>query len=104
VVLVAVMATASPGCGDGDNAWTVARAEAINSVRGLPVRVRECRGRGQPLGDGPPARYRWLRCVAGARLPGERFDTVAVLFDVRPTSDDDHELENVRFVGGPGIP
>ena len=46
-------------------------------------------------------RYRRLSCVAGAR--GERFDTVAVLFDVRPTSDDDHELENVQFIGGPGI-
>jgi hypothetical protein len=98
------MASALPACGGGHNGWTAARAEAIDSVRGLPVRVRECRGRGQPLGDGRPARYRWLSCVAGARLPGERFDTVAVLFDVRPTSDDDHELENVRFVGGPGIP
>jgi hypothetical protein len=49
-------------------------------------------------------RYRRRRCVAGARLPGERFDTVTVLLDVRPTSDDDHELETVRFVGGPGIP
>jgi hypothetical protein len=103
-LLVAVMATVSPGCGDDDDAWTVARAEAIDSVRGLPVRVRECRGRGQPLGDGPPARFRLLRCVAGARLPRERFDTVAVLFDVRPASNEDHELENVRFVGGPGIP
>jgi hypothetical protein len=103
-LLVAVMASALPACGDGDNAWTVAQAEAIDSVRGLPVRVRECRGRGQRLGDGGPGRFRQLSCVAGARLPGERFDTVAVLFDVRPTSDDDHELEHVRFVGGPGIP
>jgi hypothetical protein len=82
----------------------VAQAEAIGSVRGLPVRVRECHGRGQRVGDERPARYRRLSCVAGARLPGERFDTVAVLFDVRPTGDDDHDLENVHFVGGPGIP
>jgi hypothetical protein len=103
-LLVAVMASALAACGDGDNAWTVAQAETIDSVRGMPVRVRECRGRGERLGDGRPARYRQLSCVAGARLPGERFDTVAVLFDVRPTSDDGHELQNVRFVGGPGIP
>jgi uncharacterized membrane protein YdfJ with MMPL/SSD domain len=35
---------------------------------------------------------------------GDTSGAVAVQFDVRPTSDDDHELENVRFVGGPGIP
>jgi hypothetical protein len=103
-LLVAVVASALPGCGAEDSAWTVAHAEAIDSVRGLPVRVRQCHGRGEPLGDGELARYRRLSCVAGARLPGERFDTVAVLFDVRPTSDDDHKLEKVRFVGGPGIP
>jgi hypothetical protein len=103
-LLIAIVASALPGCGGADSAWTVAQAEAIDSVRGLPVRVRECRGRGEPLGDGGRARYQRLSCVAGARLPGERFDTVAVLFDVRPGSDDDHELENVRFVGGPGIP
>jgi hypothetical protein len=103
-LLAALVASALPGCGAGDTAWTVAQAEAIDSVRGLPVRVRECHGRGERLGDGGRARYRRLSCVAGARLPGERFDTVAVLFDVRPTSDDEHELEKVRFVGGPGIP
>jgi hypothetical protein len=101
---IAVLASALPGCGGGDSAWTVAQAEAIDAVRGLPVRVRECRGRGEPLGDRGPTRYQRLSCVAGARLPGERFDTVAVLFDVRPTGDDDYELEKVRFVGGPGIP
>jgi hypothetical protein len=98
------VASALPGCGARDSAWTVAQAEAIDSVRGLPVRVRAWRGRGDPLGDGARARYQRLSCVAGARLPGERFDTVAVLFEVRPTSDDDYELEEVRFVGGPGIP
>ena len=103
-LLVAVIASTSPGCGAENNAWTVARAEAIDSVRGLPVRVRERRGRGERLGERGRARYRRLSCVAGARLPGERFDTVAVLFDVRPTGDDDHKLENVQFVGGPGIP
>jgi hypothetical protein len=62
---VTVMAYALPGCGAGDTAWTVAQAEAIDSVRGLPVRVRECHGRGQRLGLERRARYPRLSCVAG---------------------------------------
>jgi hypothetical protein len=103
-ILIAVAVSALASCAGEDSAWTVPQAEAIQSVRGLPVQVRECRGRGEPHDDGGRLRYERLSCVAGARLPGERFDTVAVVFDVRPTSDDDHELEKVRFVGGPGIP
>jgi hypothetical protein len=30
-------------------------------------------------------------------------DTLAVRFDGRPTSDDEHEFEKARFIGGPGI-
>jgi hypothetical protein len=87
--------------GDGREAgWTTVEAESIASVRGLPVEVRRCEG----IGEAEEQRYRRLRCVAGARLPGERFDTVAVTFEVVPGEGERPRLENVRFFGGPGIP
>jgi hypothetical protein len=49
----------------------------------------------------PPLRR--LACVAGARLPSEAFDSVAVSFEVVPSCGDAYELENVTFFGGPGI-
>jgi hypothetical protein len=92
-------------CGSDPPAWRVAEAESITVVRGTPVRNVECRGE-RGAGDG---RYRRFACVAGARLRGETLDTVAVLYDLVPRAQyegpsSDHELENVRFVGGPGIP
>ena len=69
-------------------------------MRGLPVRVRSCRGIGRANGR----RYTRLACAAGARLPGEDFDTVAVTFEVVPRRDEGYVLENVHFFGGPGIP
>jgi hypothetical protein len=105
LALCAVLATGLPACGgDEDGGWTVDRAESITSVRGLDVRVRHCRGVGEGSRDGSAVRYQRLRCVAGARLKGERFDTVAVLYDIRPSGSSDYELENVSFTGGPGIP
>jgi hypothetical protein len=90
--------------GEEDRAWTVAQAESVTTVRGMPVRVRECRPLGDASGDGGARRYERFRCVAGARLPGEPFDSVAVLYELRPTGESDHELRRVRFIGGPGIP
>jgi hypothetical protein len=48
-------------------------------------------------------------CVAGGRNPADPVDTVAVLYELKPLEAYDgpssgHALENVRFVGGPGIP
>jgi hypothetical protein len=107
-----VMIAASAACGEEDAAvatWTVREAESISSVRGLPVRVRECRGLGAARRDGGSARFARFACVAGGRSPGEPFDTVAVLYELRVLGEYEgresrYVLENVRFIGGPGIP
>jgi hypothetical protein len=104
LVALTAVAIAPGGCGNEDGGWTVAQAESITSVRGLPVRVRECRGVGDASGQGAARRYERLRCLAGARLPGERFDTVAVRYEIQPTGGSEYELRKVRFIGGPGIP
>jgi hypothetical protein len=103
LALIAV-ATAVAGCGDEERGWTVRQAESVDSVRGLPVRVRECRGLDDPSRDGAVRRYERLRCLAGARLEGERFDTVAVLYEIWPKDASEYELRRVEFIGGPGIP
>jgi hypothetical protein len=87
-----------------DALWTLGQAESITSVRGTPVRVRNCRGLSAPSRDGATPRYERFACVAGARLPSETFDTVAVLYELRPLGPSTYRLENVRFHGGPGIP
>jgi hypothetical protein len=104
IVLLLVFGTVgSAACSrDGGPAhgWTTTQGEAISSVRGLPVHVRSCRG----IGPANGRRYARLSCAAGARLPGEHFDTVAVTFEVVPRRDERYEIENVKFFGGPGIP
>jgi hypothetical protein len=98
------VAAALAACGDdAPQGWTVAQAESVTTIRGLPVRVLSCRGVGEGEAGGDGVRYDRLRCEAGARRPGESFDTVGVLYEIRPT-DDGHVLERVRFIGGPGIP
>jgi hypothetical protein len=98
------------GCYGGQEAsWTVAEAESISAVRGLRVRVEHCQGLGTAEGKGASARYRRFMCVAGGRNPSDPVDTVAVLYELKPLEAYDgpaskHALENVRFVGGPGIP
>jgi hypothetical protein len=104
LLALAAVAIALGACGDEDHDWTVAEAESVTAVRGLPVRVRECRGLGDASRDGAVRRYERFRCLAGARLPGERFDTVAVRYEIRPTGESDYELRRVSFIGGPGIP
>jgi hypothetical protein len=103
-LLLLVLVLALSACGGDEPGWTVRQAEAVTEVRGLPVRVRECRGLGEVTRDGATRRYERFRCLAGARLEGERFDTVAVRYDIRNTSGSEFELENVQFIGGPGIP
>jgi hypothetical protein len=98
------VAVALSACGDDDHGWTVAEAESVTEVRGLPVRVRECRGLGEATREGATSRYERFRCLAGARLEGERFDTVAVRYDIETTSGSGYQLQNVQFIGGPGIP
>jgi hypothetical protein len=104
---LAICVLLAASCGDESepDRWTTAQAESITKIRGLPVRVRGCRGLGARLG----ARYLRFGCVAGARLRGERFDTVAVVYELRPSSpfrgsDSSYTLRDVHFVGGPGIP
>lgn len=71
----------------------------------MPVKVRGCRG----IGRGDAGRFRRFDCVAGARLPTDPVDTVAVLYELRPEGPYDgarsrYTLAKVRFFGGPGIP
>ena len=101
--LLLVLAT---GCGDGRSArlWTIEQAESITSIRGMPVRVRECRGLG-----GEKGRYERFQCLASARTASDRYDTVGVFYVLHPLGEYDgpgskHRLSKVRFVGGPGVP
>jgi hypothetical protein len=99
------LATMLAACGDDQARWTAAQAESIAVVRGTPVNDPRCRGVGQAMGE----RYDRFRCTAGARRPSETIDTVAVLYELVPEEEyagpaSAHRLENVSFVGGPGIP
>jgi hypothetical protein len=88
------------GCGSGAReGWTVERAESVTTIRGMNVHVLRCR----PLGPGEDMRYKRFACEAGARRPGEAYDTVGILYQIR-VEDDGYVLERVRFIGGPGIP
>jgi hypothetical protein len=92
-------------CGAHQARWTAAQAESIGVVRGTPVNDPQCRGVGPPMDE----RYDRFRCTAGARRPSETVDTVAVLYELVPEEEyagpaSAHRLENVSFVGGPGIP
>jgi predicted small secreted protein len=111
VVLVSYLGAACGGAGGAgsERLWTVRQAESIDTIRGMPVRVRECRGLGGAEGEMP--RYRRFECVAGARAASDRFEfeTLGVLYVLHPLGKYDgprskHRLTQVRFVGGPGIP
>lgn len=111
--LTVVVAGIAVACGNDDAGsvprWTVRQAESVSTIRGMRVRVRECRGLGNSARDAGLRRFRRFACVAGARRPGETFDTVGVFYDLRPLGKYEgpaskHALENVRFIGGPGIP
>ena len=110
VMAVAVLAASRAATAHDRGAyWRVAEAESISSVRGTPVRVRECRSLGRPSTVNGVRRYRHFSCIAGARRPGERYDSVAVVYVLHPLGPyrgprSRHALTNVRFVGGPGIP
>jgi hypothetical protein len=88
--------------------WRIAHAKSISNVRGMPVRVRECRGLGRALIEGVN-RYRHFRCVAATRAPWQMYDTVAVFYVLHPLGPyvgprSPYTLTQVRFVGGPGVP
>lgn len=106
----ALLATSyfAAGCADAsdsaDRLWTVEQAESITSIRGTPVRVRQCRGRG-PRAE----RYRSFSCLASTRAAGDRYDTVGIFYVLEPLGKyrglrSSHRLKNVRFIGGPGVP
>ena len=104
--VAAVAALSLFGClgGEERKGWTVEQAEAITEVRGLQVRVAGCRGLGRGERDGEALRFRRFACSAGARAPGDPFETVAVLYEIHVSDESTYRLEAVRFVGGPGIP
>jgi hypothetical protein len=100
----ATACAAFAACSGGESpdvGWTIERAESITMIRGLHVRVHECRGRGPAHGD--PRRYVRFACYAGHRGPRDAHETVAVEYELR-VHDSSYVLENVRFHGGPGIP
>lgn len=112
--LVLVLCIAA-GCADAnappEPLWTVRQAESITSVRGMPVRVRHCRGLGRGRRGEGAIRYRSFDCLAGGRAVSDPydFDTVGVLYVLHPLGEyegprSEHRLTNVRFIGGPGIP
>jgi hypothetical protein len=84
--------------------WTVARAESVSTVRGMRVRVHECRGVGQGVMRKGITRYRHFRCVAGARASFQDYDSVAVVYVLHALPRNRFVLTNVRFIGGPGVP
>jgi hypothetical protein len=99
------LAAAVLGCADTqrrETRWTVDRAESVTTIRGMGVRVLNCRGLGQP-DEREAGRYRRFACVAGARRKGESYDTVAIRYVIRVRPADGYVLENVRF-SGPGVP
>jgi hypothetical protein len=110
LALLALALTA--GCGGShDNAsarwWTAEQAESIGVVRGMPVRVRYCRG----LGQSDDGKYSRFDCLASARAVHDRypFETVAVVYVLHPFEEytgtkSRHRLSRVKFFGGPGIP
>jgi hypothetical protein len=65
----------------------------------MNVNVLRCKA----LDQGEHMHHRRFACEAGARRPGEAYDTVGILYEIR-VHNDGYELENVRFIGGPGIP
>jgi hypothetical protein len=110
LVLLAIVAA---GCAGADTAdeprWTEPEATAITTIRGMPVRAVRCRGLGpQEIRDDRKTFTRF-DCLAQTRAPWQRYDTVTVLYVLRPLDEYErhrrpHRLTNVRFVGGPGIP
>jgi hypothetical protein len=106
-------ASVAAGCADGDAEskprWTEPQAESITTVRGTEVRVDNCRGVGASEVEDGSRLYGRFECLAGARRTGERYDTVAVAYVLRPLAEYEgahsrHRLDRVRFVGGPGVP
>jgi hypothetical protein len=91
------------GCRNDDRAagWTTEEARKVATIRGMKVRVRECRGVGSAESGG---RYLRFRCVASARLPREAYDSVGIFYTLVVRGQHDYVLESVRFIGGPGIP
>jgi hypothetical protein len=103
----AVLVSAVNGCSSPERdeaGWTVDRAESITNIRGMTVRVLQCRGLGTAAGEKGVRRYQRFVCEAGARRVGESYDTVGVFYEIRVRASGGYALENVRFIGGPGIP
>ena len=68
--IVAVVLSGCLGSRGASEGWTVERAEAITEVRGLSLRVADCRGLGRGARDGHGLRYTRFACSAGARAKG----------------------------------
>lgn len=101
------------GCTGSDSPpvprWTEHEAASITTVRSLPVRVVRCEGLGQAEREGERREYARFDCLGGTRAAWQTYDTIAVLYVLRPLEEYEgprsrHRLLKVRFVGGPGIP
>jgi hypothetical protein len=108
---VALLATGCTRSEAREVGWTRQQAESITVVRGMSVRVRECRGQGSPVAREDAPTFRSFRCLAGARARSDPYgiDTVAVVYVLRPAAPYEgpaskHRLLDVRFIGGPGVP
>jgi hypothetical protein len=116
VLAALVLAALGWGCtsaepSESQSRWTTQQAESIRVIRGLPVRVRHCRGLGPAREEGSRREYMRFRCLAGGRATVDRYsiDTVAVRYVLHPLAPyagpgSSHRLTDVRFMGGPGIP
>lgn len=107
-VIVVAAALVAPQAAAHDrpgNFWTEKQAESITSIRGTPVRVRECKGLGKPR-EG--VLFRHFSCVAGTRLRYQPIDTVAVTYILHPLGkyrgrNSRYVPTKVKFVGH-GVP
>jgi hypothetical protein len=104
----AIAVDAAAHCREGAY-WRTGQAESITTIRGMRVRVHECRGLGRAIVDKGVRRYRHFRCDAATRAPGQTYDTVTVLYVLHPLvryvgPRSGHRLTKVEFIGGPGIP
>jgi len=110
LLLPALVAAGCAGASMSDEPrWTERQAASITTVRGMHVRAVRCRGLGRHEARNDRHAYTRFDCLAGTRAPGERYDTVTVMYVLRPLAKYErphsaHRLTNVRFIGGPGIP
>lgn len=110
LLLLVVVTTGCAGADTPDAPrWTEPEAAAITTVRGMPVSVVRCRGLGPHESQDDRKAFARFDCLAQTRAPWQRYDTITVIYVLHPLDEYEgprspHQLTNVQFVGGPGIP